>query len=195
MDEKMQKALEETLFDGERVLWESGTQQFRLLDGKEGRKVLIQWVLSTICCAGFTILRVSQGELTAKFVLIILAIYALFMLAPVVSYRQLLALRYYLTDERAIQIKKDGTVYSMKLSGAPAKLFPVAPGAAIAIGSSIIEEGDKQLRWRALHALENPGKFDGCNALGLVFYNVERAEAAMQLLRAHESAEAVREAQ
>ncbi len=185
MNEKMEKALKEALFDGEQVLWESGTQQFRLLDGKEGRKTLIQWVLSTVFCAGFTILRVSQGAVSIKFFLIILAVYALLMLAPVVSYRQLLGLRCYLTGGRAIQIKKDGSVYSMKLDGAPAKLFPIGPGAAIAIGSAVIEEGDKQLRWRALHALENAGKFDGCNASGLVFYNVERAEAAMQLLQAH----------
>ena len=183
MNEKIKQALEETLAAEERVLWESETQPFKLLEGKEGRRTLLQWVISTVCCVGFAAFRLAQGELTPATGGILLAIYALLMLSPIVSYRQLLGQRYFLTGDRAILIRRDGMVYSMKLAGdTAAKLFPVKPGAAIAIGQTVVEEGDKQLRWRSIHALENPGQFDGCNASGLVFYNVARAESAIKLL-------------
>ena len=185
MEEKMKKALEETLLDGEKVLWESGTQPFRLIDGREGRRTLIQWILSTAICATFLVLRMTQGAFTGKVLAVVLVLYAVLMLSPVISYRGLLAQRYYVTNERAILIKRDASVYTMKINDGdiPAKIFPVKPGAAISIGAAIVEEGDKQLRWRSLNPLENPGKFDGCNASGLVFYNVARAEDVLWLLR------------
>lgn len=183
MNEKIKQALEGALAAGEEVLWESETQPFKLLDGNEGRKTLLQWVIGTACCVGFAAFRFTQGELTPVTCAVLLVIYAALMLSPLASHRQLLGQRYFLTNERAILIKRDGAVYSMRLAGdTAAKLFPVKPGAAIAIGAAVIEEGDKQLRWRSLHALENPGQFDGCNASGLVFYNVARAESAVKLL-------------
>lgn len=111
MNEKIKQSLETALAGEEHVLWEGETQPFKLLDGKEGRRTLLQWI-----------------------------------------------------------------------AGTAAKLFPVKPGAAIAIGAAVVEEGDRQLRWRSLHALENPGQFDGCNASGLVFYNAARAESAVKLI-------------
>ena len=183
MNEKIKKALESTLAAGEQVLWEGETQPFKLLDGKEGRRTLLQWIIGTVCCGGFAAFRFAQGELTLTTGIVLLVIYAALMLSPIVSYRQLFGQRYFLTDGRAILIKGDGMVYSMKLAGdTAAKLFPVRPGAAVAIGQAVVEEGDKQLRWRSLHVLENPGQFDGCNASGLVFYNVARAESAIKLL-------------
>lgn len=64
------------------------------------------------------------------------------------------------------------------------KLYPVKPGAALALGKSLLDEGDSQLRWRSTHAKEHPNSVGGLNALGLVFYNVEHAEKAMQLIQA-----------
>lgn len=183
MNEKIKQALEGTLAAGEQVLWEGGTQPFKLLDGKEGLKTLLQWIIGTVCCVGFAAFRLAQGELTPAVCAVLLAIYAVLLLGPIVSYRQLLGQRYFLTNGRAILIKGDGAVYSMRLAkDTAAKLFPVKPGAAVAIGPAVVEEGDKQLRWRSLHALENPGQFDGCNASGLVFYNVAHAESAIKLL-------------
>lgn len=183
MNEKIKQSLETALAGEEHVLWEGETQPFKLLDGKEGRRTLLQWIAGTVCCAGFAAFRFAQGGLTVTTGAVLLAIYAALMLGPVFSYRQLLGQRYFLTDRRAILIKGDGMVHSMMLtSGTAAKLFPVKPGAAIAIGAAVVEEGDRQLRWRSLHALENPGQFDGCNASGLVFYNAARAESAVKLI-------------
>lgn len=190
MNEKIKQALDGTLAAEEQVLWEGETQPFKLLDGKEGRRTLLQWIISTVCCVGFAAFRFTQGELTPAAGAVLLVVYAALMLSPMVSYRQLLGQRYFLTNERAILIKRDGMVYSMRLAeDTAAKIFPVKPGAAIAIGQAVVEEGDKQLRWRSLHALENPGQFDGCNAAGLVFYNAARAENAIKLLSGKKKAE------
>ncbi len=178
MDEKMKKAFQEVLLDGEQVLWESGTNPFRMTEGKEGRRIILLWIFIAIVCASFIVLRISQGVLSVKTILAAVVIFAVALTAPFVSHRRLLGQRYCLTDRRAILIKRDGSTFAMKLDGAPAKVFPSRTGTAISLGAEIVAEGDRQLRWRALHPLENPGKFDGYNASGFVFYTNIRLKVA-----------------
>ena len=185
MNEKITKALEKNLREGETVVWESGTLTFRLLDGKEGRKSLLQWVLSAVCYIAILIFYASYGAVTLKVATVLTALLAVMIAMPVLSYRQLLAQRYYLTNQRAILIKKDGVICTMERAKINAvRLYPGKPGASLALGRSLLDEGGKQLRWRSTHAKEHPNSVGGLNALGLVFYNVERAETAMRLLQA-----------
>lgn len=184
LDEKMKKALDEALLEGEQVLWESGTQPFRLLHGREGRRTALQWCISTLFFAAFVAICVTQGTTSVKAWAAALAIYAALMLSPVLSYHQVLAVRYFLTDRRrALLIKKDGTVCAMRLAGdTPARLFSLKPGAAVSIGETVVGEKDRQLRWRTIHALGKQEKTDDDNAAGLVFYNVAHADEAMRIL-------------
>lgn len=183
MSERSEKRLKEALLEGEQVLWEEKTGPFSLLSGKEGRSILIRWIISTVAIAGFTILRASSSELTVKFLAIMIILLGALLIAPIVSYRQLLGQRYYLTDRRAIVIKGDGTTSAIGIEGGvDAKLFPLDPGVAIAIGAPVIEEGGTRLRWRALHAKEPVEKAEDGSCEGLVFYNVARADEALRIL-------------
>ena len=143
MNERMQKTLKQNLRDGETVQWESGTLPFGLLDGKEGRKTLLKWIL---CAASYTAIIVFfavNNAVTPKFLIILTALFGLMAITPILGYREVLAQRYFVTNERAILIKKDGRICTMNLDSINAvKLYPVKPGAALALGKSLLDEGD-----------------------------------------------------
>lgn len=184
MNEKMKKALERTLRNNEKIAWESPTLHFGILDGKEGRKTLMQWTISTICYAAILAVYAAHDSITPRFFILLSIVYGALIITPILSYRTILGQRYFITNERIILIKKDGQVATMERDRINAiRLFPIRPGTALAFGKSVVEEGDTHLRWRSIHAKENPNNVGGLNANGLVFYNVERAEQAMQMLQ------------
>ena len=184
MNDKMKQAFDETFRTGETILWEGETQPFRLLAGREGRGALLRWCVGALCVAAGSLVTVLYHTFSPGLFAAMALLYAVIAIAPVLTRAQLLGQRYYLTETRAVTIKTDGTVFTMSREKTDAvRLFPLENGAALALGSSLLEEGDRQLRWRALHPAENPGKFGGFNALGLVFYNVENAERALRLLQ------------
>ena len=185
MNERIKNSLQKNLRDGESVLWESGTLPFGILDGKEGRKTLLKWILCAVCYIAIILFYAVHDAVTPKFIIILTALFGVMAIMPILSYREVLAQKYYITNERALLIKKDGRICTMNLDTINAvKLYPIGPGAALALGKSILDEGDSQLRWRSTHAKEHPNSVGGINALGLVFYNVEHAENAMHLLQA-----------
>ena len=184
MNEKMKKALHQTLRPGETVRWESATQPFRIIDGREGRRTLIEWVISVLCIGAITVYFTANGGGSARFYLIMAVLLAIFILSPIFSYRELCGQYYLITQTRALMLRADGSVYAMELRDmGECRLYPLEfGGAALALGSTLLEEKDKQLRWRACHPQESADA-TGVNAVrGLVFYHVDRADEAMRLL-------------
>ena len=185
MNEKMKKALQGMLRPDETVLWESGTRPFRILDGREGRQTLLQWIFGTACVGALLAVYVAHGGKGLGFFAVLLVLLGIFVLAPLLQYRQTSGQRYFITNDRALVIQRGGSAYTMELADMDAcRLYPLDfGGEAIALGSVLLEEQDRQLRWRASHPKENAEAQSTNEARGLVFYNVERAEAAMRLLR------------
>ena len=189
MDEKIKKALETTLHPDEKIVWESGTMPFKILDGREGKQTLLQWVLSTVCILGLLGIIAAYGNFSATVVCLLVLLLAVLLVSPLLSYRNTQGQRYYITNERALLAKPDGTFYAIDRSDVDGcKLMKLQPhGVALVVGSTLYDEGDKQLRWRALHPkLGHTAKsFEGLTeAEGLVFYNIERADEAARLLGA-----------
>ena len=187
MDEKIKRSLETTLHPDETVVWESGTMPFKILDGREGRQTLLQWVLSAVCILGFLALIAARGNFSAAVAGLLLILLAILLVSPLLSYRNTQGQRYYITNERALLAKPDGTVYAIDRGDIDGcRLMKLQPhGVALVVGSTLYDEGDKQLRWRSLHPkLGHTAKsFEGLTqAEGLVFYNIERADEAARLL-------------
>lgn len=189
MDEKIKKAMETALHPDEKVVWESGTMPFKILDGREGKQTLLQWVLSAVCILGLLGVIAAYGNFTATVVGLLIILLALLLVSPVLSYRATQGQRYYITNERALLAKPDGTVYAIDRDDVDGcKLMKLQPhGVALVVGSTLYDEGDRQLRWRAFHPkLGHTAKsYEGLTqAEGLVFYNIERADEAARLLGA-----------
>ena len=64
MKPSVQKNLDSILSPDERVIWQSETKPFGILDGKEGKKVLRQWVVSSIAAAVLAVLIALYGNAT-----------------------------------------------------------------------------------------------------------------------------------
>ena len=176
----MENALRETLEQGERIVWESGVRPFRLFDGKEGKALLLRWLICTAIAAALLAGYASTGGRGVSIYLVALAALALIVCLPILSYRQTLGQRYYVTDRRAVTLRPDGTAYSMSRAHmGEVRLYKLdCGGEALALGSLLLAERDKQLRWRANHPLENSNYV----IEGLVFYRPENAEAALRIL-------------
>ena len=184
MNEKMERALHATLRPGESILWQSGTQPFRITDGKEGRRTLLCWLAETACIVAIAAFFAANDAATARFLALMLLLLALVLFSPLLSYRQLLEQHYVITQERALLLRGDGSVYAMERGDIGTfRIYPMEfGGASLALGDELLEEKDRQLRWRANHPKESADQ-NGVNTVrGMVFYHVERAEEALRLL-------------
>ena len=97
---------------------------------------------------------------------------------------------YVLTDRRAMTVRPDGDVSAMELEHmGECRLYPEGDAVSLALGSGLLEERDKQLRWRANHPMTGSDSRGADRVQGLVFYHVERSEEAMRLLRTFQASE------
>ncbi len=188
MDEKIKKQLDAALRPGETVLWESGTQPFHITDGREGRRTMLGWILGVGCIVAIAAYFNANNAASTRFLAIMLLLLALIVVSPILAYRQLCDQYYVITRQRAILARHDG-VYAMERGDmGEFRLYPMEfGGASLALGSELLEEKDRQLRWRAGHPKES-ADMNGVTAVhGLVFYHVERAEEAMRILMNEET--------
>ncbi|MBQ2607381.1 MAG: hypothetical protein II587_04630 [Oscillospiraceae bacterium] len=181
--EKIKKALKENLRESERVLWQGSTEPFRPLSGREARRTLISWALSILFLGVPLILLLLRGDQRYGLQIAIAVLMALPFILPFRNHRLLLAQRYYITSERALLIRSSGEVFSMELPVHTALYHPEKQGATLALGESLLPEGDKQLRWRSLHPKEDTRSGEENAVNGLVFYQPEKAEEAYRLLQ------------
>ncbi len=182
MSEKMKQALQAALQPGESVVWEGKTQPFRIFDGKEGRGVLLRWRIALSMAVWRAAAYATHNGKGTVFYAVLALILIIVIGTSVLSYRQTVGQYCLLTNRRALIIRPNGNVFAMLRSDiGTAQLYPLDyGGAAIALGSALLPERDKQLRWRANHPLES----SDYTLHGMVFYHVENADAAMRLLDA-----------
>lgn len=188
MDPNIKKHLDYILRPDERVLWQSKTHSFGIIEGKEGKRVLLHWVLSAVCILGFLALVAAYGNATASVIGLLLLLLAILIVAPVMSYRSVMTQEYFITDQRVLLVRSDGGANAIERGDVDdCRLMPTGlRGEALVIGSSLFPEGDKQLRWRTLHPkLDHYAQSDGglTVAEGLVFFNIMDGEEAEKLLK------------
>ena len=188
MNPNIRKNLEFFLRPDEKILWHGKTSRFGITDGREGKRVLLQWVLSSVGILGFLALVYAYGNFTVPVVGLLLLLLAILIGAPILSYRDLLTQEYFITDRRVLLIRSDGGANAIERGDVDdCRLLPIDHGGtALVIGSSLFPEGAKQLRWRALHPkLGRYAKsYEGLTvAEGLIFYHIDDAESAMKTLK------------
>lgn len=182
-----QRALEDYLRQGEQVRWQSGTAEFPLLEKGEGGIIIGKWIGTVAATAALLVLYTGQGrEWSAKAVAAIVVIAALLLLAPVYERYSLLGQRYWITNQRAILMTRDQTLYCMELSEIDGfqLLEDRTAGDCLVLGSCIFEDIDRQLRWRSCHP-KTDSQSDGQRdkAQGLAFFSVKDGAAAAECLR------------
>ena len=104
------------------------------------------------------------------------------MMAPVQDWRTAKAQQYAVTNQRAIVVQKDKTMYTMELGKVDdVQIYrPSDKENCLLLGSKITGEPQKQLRFWAAHPLG--AAEDGKDVEGLVFYAIQNADQALRLV-------------
>ena len=178
-----ERILGENLRTGEKILWQSGTEPFGLLEGMHGRQVVRRWLLALAAVVSMAALYLAAAREPQRDVPVILAlVLAVLLVSPAREWRRLQSQWYALTNQRALLIRGDRMVFSMEMGDIDdAQIVRFSPlETCLLLGSRVVAEPEQQLRWRAAHPMEDVG--ESPTIRGLVFYGIRDAERALGLV-------------
>ena len=182
----MEKALKDCLREQEEVCWQGAPVEFPLMDNANTRQILLKWILTVAVAGGILIpyLR-NQEERSVGFIGLLALVVVLILVSPVVERWSLRQQRYWITNQRAILMTRDKSIYYMELDEIDGYklLTDMAAGQCLVLGECLFPEIHKQLRWRACHPKTDMQSTSQGGATGLVFYSVNNADAAVSLLK------------
>lgn len=182
----MENTRKDFLRENEEIRWQGIQADFSLLDDTNRRPILLRWLLTAVLTVCVLAVYFAGKEVPSSgFVGLVLLVAAIMMGSPLVERWSLRQQRYWITNQRAILITRDKSVYSMELEKLDG--FRVIRGRAaedcVVLGSCIFPEVKGQLRWRACHPkIDVCSRSDQDEAQGMVFYCVRNAEEAGALL-------------
>ena len=187
MDENMkaEKLVEKVLKAGEEICWRGEAVPFKLVE-KDSRKSLV--IRSIVGGLGSILMLGScfiNGDGKWGFPLLIVALLLLMIFAPLLEASSLREYRYFLTDQRAIMVTDDGTVYCMDLKYVDqvTVMEGQTTGDSLVLGSAMLRDMKKQqLRFLAAHPRETPVTLEGNLGAGMVFYSIGNADSAKAYL-------------
>ena len=183
----MEEKLNAYLRKNEQVLWQGQPESFPLLDNGSRAAILRKWALTVIVAsclvAGYVPNHHGEGM---GFVIAVLACSAILLLTPVLEMKGNMKCRYWITNQRVIQMTKDKVFYYMDLADVDdvAIVKDKTVTDSLAVGSAAFRDAQKYIRWRACHPMEDPEAAKGRDHVdGMIMYNIGGAEAAAALLR------------
>lgn len=181
----MEKALKDCLREHEEVCWQGVATEFPLLDNTNKRSILLKWIL-TVAIAGAVLIPYlgNQEAMRVSFIGLVALIVVLVLVSPIVERWSLQQQRYWITNQRAILMTRDKSIFYMELDQIDGYklLSDMAAGQCLVLGECIFPEINKQLRWRACHPKTDMQTTGNGKAMGLIFYSVSNADAAVALL-------------
>ena len=190
----MDQNLKEYLRSGESVCWSGRPENFAVLGGKNKGAIIGKSVAVVVVAAAMIAGHMaSSGTPKTGLVVLLIAVAVVTCLSPIWQKMQLLKVRYWITDQRVIQLCKEGTFSSIELN--EIDVFKVVNDGSIdgclVLGSSVFEDAEKQMRWRAntpKDDKETSGRSD--HAVGLILYHTSDVEGAVATLKSFGCAKA-----
>lgn len=179
---------------GEQVRWQGRPAPFSLLEAEAKKQILLKWGLTVALGGGLLAVYLSGTEAPSMgFIGLVLLVAAVILISPVAERRNLMGEQYWITNQRAILMTRDKTFFYMELSDIDdlQVVGGTTKGKSLVLGRCLFEEAKKLLRWRACHPKVDVQSHDETDrALGMIFYGVQGAEAAAELLRQGRDGEA-----
>lgn len=183
----MEKKLNDYLREGERIQWQGKPESFPLMENGCKIQILRKWILSVVFASGLLACYLHFNEApSVKFAAVVLLVAAVVIVSPIFERKTLMKNRYWITNQRVIQMTKELAFFYMELSDIDA--FRVEKDAAerpcLVLGSRVFGDVKKQLRWRSSHPMVDAETQKEANqAVGMILYGVDNAEAAEALLK------------
>lgn len=190
----MEERLKTYLRPGEQVRWQGRPAPFSLLEAEAKKQILLKWGLTVALGGGLLAVYLSGTEAPSMgFIGLVLLVAAVILISPVAERRNLMGEQYWITNQRAILMTRDKTFFYMELSDIDdlQVVGGTTKGKSLVLGRCLFEEAKKLPRWRACHPKVDVQSHDETDrALGMIFYGVQGAEAAAELLRQGRDGEA-----
>lgn len=112
----MEKELKDCLRQGESVCWQGVPVDFPLLDNANTRSILLKWILTVVIAGGVLIPYLkNQQEISMGFIGLLTLVVVLIVVSPVVERWSLKQQHYWITNQRAILMTRDKSIYYMEL--------------------------------------------------------------------------------
>lgn len=185
----MDKKLKEYLQDGESIRWQGKPERFELLEGAYRIRILAQWILAVLICGGTMAVYLAMDTEKNTGVIALLVLVALVLIAaPLAEQRNLRGQHYWITNQRIIVMCRDRAFYYMPLQDVDScqMVRDQTEWPCLVIGSAVLEDAEKQLRWRACHPkVETEVKNTSDWASGMILYGIKNADAAFRMLTPH----------
>ncbi|CDC73226.1 MULTISPECIES: hypothetical protein [environmental samples] len=183
----MDRKLRGYLNKGEYIRWQGNPARFELLEGVYHTRILGQWILAVLFGSGTLVAYLSMdGEKNPGVIGLVLLVAVVLILSPLMERRNIRAQHYWITDQRLILMCRDKSLYYMPLQEVDACriIRDQTEWPCLAVGGAVLEDAEKQLRWRACHPkVEMEAKSTGECAAGMIFYGIKNADAAWKLLQ------------
>jgi len=180
-----EELVQEVLQPGEQLCWQSKTVPFKLMENDSRKSLLLRWIGGVVGIATIIALFLAGGR-NGKlgFVAIIIGLLLIMMVAPLFELHKVRKYSYFLTDRRAIVLGGNGIVYSMGLEYVDDAwvLHGQTAGDCLVLGSAMMRDLHKQLRWLTCHPRINTINLENGLGMGMVFYSIENAEEAKACL-------------
>lgn len=182
----VENILQAALRDGEQVLWQGRPEAFSILANDAKGQILGKWIGTIIAAIIILVLYTMEAGGDSIGVLAgIPLVAAALMISPFIEQWNIMGQRYYITNQRVIQIAKDQAVYFVELpeiDGYQAVKDQTEYGSLV-FGSCICEDIKRQLRWCACHP-ETDSQRECLNgwADGLALFNLKDCDGAEKVL-------------
>jgi len=175
------ETLQEYLKDGESVLWHGPSEPCCFLEGKDKPRIIRNWVITLVLFGGlFGLYLGSAAEKSATILVVFALVMAVILSSPYMEWRKLRNQYYWVTDQRVIAcVAGDLFSVDMRLVDAVDVKELSTGNKCVLLGRKIVDEGDKQMRWRG----GTPATGSKAGEVGLLFYNVADAEGAVDAVR------------
>lgn len=187
----MEKALKEYLREDENILWQSQPVAFPLMENGFKFRILRSWLIAIALLGALLVTYCTRNDQWSMgFVGAVVILGAMIIVSPLWERRAIMKQKYFITDQRAILMMKDKSLFSMELSAVDdyRLVSDMANQDCLVLGSSLFGDIRKQLRWRTCHpnndrqSTNNQDRVDG-----VVFYGISNAQAAVELLHENSS--------
>lgn len=170
----------------EKVLWESETVPFSIVEGGEGREVVFLWVLCLLWPVFAIALSAFDNHMSVAVTIMLSLLTVWLSLSPVAIYRQIVRQRYLLTNERAILVKPRGQNYSVPLDRIKG-FYTLETTQTREEGALILRTRDcvfdtRQLRERSVHPEMVADDSGNLETNELVFYHANNLSEAVKIL-------------
>ena len=180
--EVLRNNLKGFLDDGETVLWHGWAEPCDFLAEEEKPRIVKSWIAECAVFGAILIFYMTMAaEVNYLVAGLILAVWVIVLMAPYREWRKLKEQQYWITTRRIISGRGKNEFWAIDMDLVDAVEVKKLPAGhdCVLLCEKVVKQGEKLMRWRS----GSPSEGTMAGDVGMVFYNIVRAEEALDAIR------------